>query len=293
MQSRSIERQSGRPKSKVRANLAALRTAYAGLRAGVGYSAVVIATTRGGSLRPTISRANSNQLVDPVPEPQLHQPALLGADQYRRGLRERAGPIGHAKLIGDDSQFVALGRQSPDRHQKVSTAQPVDPARAQRDARTIHRGNRVLPVQLALAIHVERAGPSVFDVRSRRDAVEHVIGRIVNQHGAEPLGFLGENRRRARIDGLCALRLPLRLIDRGVRRRVDDQLRPDRADLVADRVGIGEIELISVESGDLSVGREEPRQFVADLPARAENQESHAEYAGRFSRGISSRNGVF
>src|SRR6266702_8912820 len=98
------------------------------------------------------------------------------ANQRRRGLGERAGPIGYAELIGDNGELVALRSQSPDRQQKVAAVQSVYPARAQRYVRAIHGGDRPFPVQLTLAIHAERSGRRVFGVRSRSHAVEYFVG---------------------------------------------------------------------------------------------------------------------
>src|SRR6266702_7343858 len=87
-----------------------------------------------GELEPA-RRPGAAQMVQPSALGEIRQAA---ADQRRRGLGERAGPIGHAKLIGDDGELVALRSQSPDRQQKVAAVQSVYPARAQRYVRAIH-----------------------------------------------------------------------------------------------------------------------------------------------------------
>ena len=61
-----VARHSGSAKPKVRSNLAVQSTVYAGRRAAVGYSAVVIGTTRGRCALPMIAVAKSHQVALPA-----------------------------------------------------------------------------------------------------------------------------------------------------------------------------------------------------------------------------------
>src|SRR6266699_6901082 len=63
--SRTKQRQSGSTNPNVDSNLSGASTPYAGLRADVGYSAVVIGNNVGLATLPMIAWANSNQLADP------------------------------------------------------------------------------------------------------------------------------------------------------------------------------------------------------------------------------------
>ena len=65
-QSAKVDRQSGSAKPNVDSKRDVARTPYAGRRAGVGYSAVVIGTIRGLAASPTIARAKSYQLACPL-----------------------------------------------------------------------------------------------------------------------------------------------------------------------------------------------------------------------------------
>jgi hypothetical protein len=98
-----------------------------------------------------------------------------------RRFGQRAAPVGHAELVGDDAQLVPRGGEPAHRQQKILAVQSVDPAGAQDQMRDSGRPYRALAGQLTAAIDIQRVGLVFLAVRLSRIAVEHVIGRIMDQ----------------------------------------------------------------------------------------------------------------
>ena len=158
----------------------ALRTARCrarrrpGRRAGVGYSAVVIGTSRAASRRrrrsPARSRTTSSRRSSSGDRARRARRASGRPvrDQRRRRLASARAPVRRAGLVGDDAQLVALGGEPAHRQQEILAAQPVDPARAQHERARAGRGDRALARELARAVDVERAGRRVLVVGRRR-----------------------------------------------------------------------------------------------------------------------------
>ena len=65
----------------------------------------------------------------------------------------------------------------------------------------------------------------------------------MNEESIEPLRFFGEDRGRASIDRFDPLGLALGLVDGCVSRRIHDKHGSQRAQRLADRIGVAEIEL--------------------------------------------------
>jgi hypothetical protein len=74
----------------------------------------------------------------------------------RGRLGERTRPVGHADLIGDYPELVALGGETPHGQQEIPSAQTVNPARAE-DERAADLCDRAFSLELGCAIHIERA----------------------------------------------------------------------------------------------------------------------------------------
>ena len=128
-------------------------------------------------------------------------------------------------MIGDDTQLVALLRESPYRQKEVSPSRSVYPAGAQDDGRGTACDNGLLAIELAAPVDIERKCRRLLGVRHRSETVEYIIGGVVDKDGIEPFRFFGENAGRTRIDRFREGGLAFGLVDGGIRRGIDDELR--------------------------------------------------------------------
>jgi hypothetical protein len=151
-------------------------TEYSGRRAGTGYSALVIGSTRQDSpAASTMAWVNSNQVVwpwrsgdrrrcsAPTSPVRPHAPATAPAPWCRQWCGSRS-----ARRAGrPPPQLVALLGQAQHGQQEVLAAHAVHPAGAQDQVRNAGRGDGLLAGQLAGAVHIERAGGSSSTPRRR------------------------------------------------------------------------------------------------------------------------------
>src|SRR5205823_1783174 len=123
----------------------------------------------------------------------LRERGQAAADEPRSRFGKRPTPVGNTPLIGNDAQLVALLRESPNRQKEVATSRSVDPAGAQNDGRGAACDDRLLAVQLAAPVDIERKCRRLLGVRRRSETVEYIIGRVVDEDGVEPFRFFGED----------------------------------------------------------------------------------------------------
>ncbi|MNV58707.1 hypothetical protein D3C71_1510940 [compost metagenome] len=83
----------------------------------------------------------------------------------------------------------------------------------------------MFPCQLGFAVDVERGGRIGFKPRALTTAIEHIVGRVVNQPGSQCLRFFGNRRHTRGVEQLGKLPLALRFVDCGMGRGVDNHVR--------------------------------------------------------------------
>ena len=96
------------------------------------------------------------------------------------------------------------------------------------------------------------AAESVSQVGALERAVEHVVGGEMHEQGTDPFRLLREVAGRGRVDPESKLLLGLGLVDCGIGRGVDDDLRTDFAAALGDGIRVGEIQPVALERDDLA-----------------------------------------
>ncbi len=151
----------------------------------------------------------------------------------------------------------------------------VDPAGAQDQVFAADGLDRLLAGQLAGAIDAQRVRRVVLVVGFGLAAVEHVVGGVMDQRHAEARGFFGEHLRAAGIDREGLLAVGFRRVDGGIGRRVDDQVRPQQAHLLANLLRYGEVQRIVPEGEQLAGTRQLRLQLAGQLARAAGDQDFH------------------
>ena len=206
------------------------------------------------------------------------------------GQQVRAG--GCADLVVDDGQAFALGRQAQHGPGEVAAARGIDPAGAQDQVPAAAGADEGLALQLGLAVDAQGAGGGLLVAGSIARAVEDIVGAVVHQPGAGLGRAARQHGRGGRVDRARQLGLALGLVDRGVRRGVDDQVRLDRRDRGRQRLGPAEVAVqsagvggaVMVEPDHLAQRRQRALQFPPDLAALAQKKDLHVCGPRRQSR---------
>ena len=87
----------------------------------------------------------------------------------------------------------------------------------------------------------------------------------MHQQRTEPLCLFGQNSRRNRVDLHRSIALGFRVVDSGIRGRINDDIRPCFPDGTSYGGRIAEIELVSISCDDIAKGCQGALQFPADL----------------------------
>ncbi len=179
-------------------------TLYAGRRARVGYSAVVMGRTAPGCFnrpraRPSsaTATARSYQLATPASVQWWTAPCVGGLQQAPQCHREAARPGRRADLVRHDAHLVPAAQQAQHGLHEVVAGRGVQPGGAH------HRGiasrglqHRTLSRRLGFAVHAGGADRIVRAIRAAGRSVEHVVGGHVDQSGAGLDGCARRSRRR-------------------------------------------------------------------------------------------------
>src|SRR5271157_5769538 len=96
--------------------------------------------------------------------------------------------------------------------QEVLTANVIDPCSAQNDVRTSAGDDRLVALQLGLAINAQRAGGVFLFVGTGLAAIVDVIGGVVDQQRTAAGAFLRDSRRSRGVDRARQLWLALGLV---------------------------------------------------------------------------------
>ena len=203
-----------------------------------------------------------------------HAHTATGAARIRsRHGDQGVGDIGCRRrrtvLVIDDAHFRPRLPQPQHRAHKVLAMRTIDP-RGPDDGMTRRRcPHRVLTGGLAGAIGAQWIDRVALAVgAARRLAVEHIVGRNMDQRQSRPRAGLRNMRGAVTIDRKGKLRLALRPIDGGIGGRVDDQIGATRRHDALDRAGVRDIGLGPADSPHGPVGRESAasRSAVATCP---------------------------
>ena len=151
----------------------------------------------------------------------------------------------------------------------------VDPRCAQDDVPRIAGANALLAGKLAAAIGIERRGGVRFNIGSALAAIEHVVGRDVNERNAEAASLGGKPSGCLGVDGERCRFLAFGTIDVGIGRGIDHRapgLFRDHAAMRADR----QDQAHPHRRHDLNVlGQGQGLKLLADLASPAEQKQPH------------------
>ncbi|MNP15878.1 hypothetical protein D3C76_1082500 [compost metagenome] len=129
--------------------------------------------------------------------------------------------------------------------------------------------------QLALAVYPERIGCVVLVVGGGFQPVENIVRGVMYQRNVQSQRLFGENAGSDCVDGEGGLRLALCQVNRGMGRRVDDQVGPDVLHLAANLIGLREIELIATQYDQFADSTQPPLQLMRDLAVAAIDEYFH------------------
>ena len=134
-------------------------------------------------------------------------------------------PVGRAAdLVAHHLQLVAVAREAEHRVHEVLARDAEEPRRAHHEVALVRRRHRVLAGELRAAVGGPRPGGVGLDVGRALRAVEHVVGGGLHDGRAHCRSRRHVSGRRA-VQRRRGLLFPLRAVDVGVGRAVDDHVR--------------------------------------------------------------------
>ena len=151
---------------------------------------------------------------------------MVAALQYLAcDLRHPTRRGGHAVLIRDHAQAVALLRQAQHGFQKIAAMRTHHPRTAE-DEKSPRMGHHLhIAISLAAPIDRQRVGGIAFFVGVWRLAIEHIVGGVMHHGSPQGLGLGGHDARSRGVDGVCQGRLMFSFVDGCVGRCIDDVAR--------------------------------------------------------------------
>ena len=178
--------------------------------------------------------------------------------------------------------MLALLRQPKHGLGEIGAAGRIDPTRPEDQVLRATR-YRLFALQFCPAIHVERAGRVGFLPELAAAAVKNVVRRIVYEPSAELLRLVSQHAGRQCVDKARLFRFGFGLVDHGIGRRIDDDVRLDLEHRFGQTSQIGKI---TAQPG--VAGRTERHQFAqwrqaalqlpANLSVLAEKQDFHQAF---------------
>ena len=163
-----------------------------------------------------------------------------------------------ADLIGDDAHLVLLARELEHGPNEVATERAVDPRRPQDHVPLMRRRDSALARRLRSSVGVDRADGILLVVGIGLGAVEHIVGREMDQRDAQRFGSCGKQARRASVDAIGEVALGLGFVHVGIGGGADEHVGRGSADGAVDRVGVAEIEGRASDADDLAIGARRP-----------------------------------
>lgn len=139
------------------------------------------------------------------------------------------------------------------------------------------RLQRPLASQFAFPVHILRIRHIRFGIRAILDPIENVIGRVVNDQRPSTSRFIAQYARRDAIDRLSQLRLRLRLVYHGIRRRIDDNVWLYLRQHLADSIRIRQIAIMPVYRNHFAQWRQGSLQLKTDLTIPTGKEDPHRQ----------------
>ncbi|MNZ48352.1 hypothetical protein D3C78_660940 [compost metagenome] len=219
---------------------------------------------------------------------------IAGGDarhQRRRGRGEgrTAGRI--AELVGDHAHLGALAQQALHGEQEVVAVAAVQPAATQDQVRPAGRSDGLFAAQLAVPVDIQRCAGVGFPVWPAEAAVEHVVGGVVQQPGAQRGGLLGHHGGSLGVEGEGCRRLALGLLHRGVRRGVDHQLRSFGLQHAAQRGPVVQVQFGAGQHLQFAEAGQQRGEAAAELTVGAEEENLHGNTSAASRSGPSASRG--
>ena len=143
-------------------------------------------------------------------------------------IGQQLGAGRRTPLVIDHRQALALLGQAQHGFGEVAAARGIDPAGAQNQVLAARLPNELLAFELGGAIHGQRCGCVVFHPGPLAAAVEHIVGAVVHQPGAQACGFFGQHAGGGGVEQACQLGFALGLVHSGVGGGVHDDLGAQR-----------------------------------------------------------------
>jgi len=187
------------------------------------------------------------------------------------------GPGGRADLVIDDIERFPLLGQAQHGFGEVVASAGIHPAGAEYQMLAAAGLNGLLAGQLGGAVDVEGAGAVCFFPGLVARAIEHIVGGVMHQ--AATLGFhqLSHQRRGMMIQLSGQLGVALCLVDGSVGRGVNQHIRFDLFDRVAEAFKIADVTAqailaSTIQRDDLAQRSEGALELPANLTVLAEQQ---------------------
>ena len=127
-------------------------------------------------------------------------------------------------------------------------------------------GDRFFAGELGAPVSARRSGRIVFSIRAIERAVEHVVGREMQQGNAELGRGFGHMPRPFAVETGCDCLLRLSFVHRRIGGGVDDHVRPRLFEPGKYGVAVGEVEPRTAEGDDFSRGPARSSSDVATWP---------------------------
>jgi len=148
------------------------------------------------------------------------------ADGVGRHVGDQLGAGGGAHLVVDHLKGVTLAHQPGHGGQEVAAAGGIDPTGAKYQVPTATVLDTAFTGELAGPVVIHRPGRVGLLPGSIAAAVEHVIGGVVHQQGAQRLDYLCQHAGGVSVDTAGQVVLFLGAVYGNVGGRIDDQLQP-------------------------------------------------------------------
>jgi hypothetical protein len=198
------------------------------------------------------------------------------ADNMGRDISNGAAPGWRTSLVAYDTQFASVLRQTLHGEQEILAACTIDPTGAQNQVRHAGGTDGLLASQFAFTVHIQRIGGIRFHVRSCSAAIKYIVSAVVDQRSPQFECLLGHHCRSLRVHQHCHFLVAFRLVNGGVRCRVDDQIWPDSTYLLAHLLQVAQVHVFTPKRDNLADALKAAFEFVSDLPGLAGDQNFHA-----------------
>ena len=182
-----------------------------------------------------------------------------------------------AALVADDAQLGLAAADGEHGPHEVPAVRGEDPGGAQDHVVGGAGDHRALAVELAGAVGGERPDGVVLAPRPAGvGAVEHVVGRDVQERHALRRGRRGHRAGRRGVDGLRGGAVVLGGVDGGVGGGVDDDVGARLADRAGAGVGVGQVGLGPAEGGERDAARAGASGPARGRPGRSSRRRGRA-----------------